>query len=170
MLHGVQILMIWVEQREGVAALVVGTSSRSSSGSTIGRAWAGRLVMVGGLLCVLDGVGHRSWIWMWGAVGVLAVMIDGMASTQGDGASGGQLNWRVDGELVGWFATWRVSGSSDGFLGLLLGGRLGGGRRGLQLLATTVSSSSSLSEARIWNGLLLCVWRWWINSIWHWVQ
>ena len=121
---------------------MVGTLSCSSSGSTIGRAWAGLLVMVGGLLCVLDGVGLSSWMWMWGALGVLAVMIDGMASTLGDGASDRQLNRRVDGGRVGWFATWRVSGRFGGFLGLLLDGRLGGGRCGLQLLATTVSSSS----------------------------
>ena len=72
-------------------------------------------------------------------MGVLAVMIDGMASTLGAGALVGQLNWRVDEGLVCWFATWRVSGRAGRFLGLLLGGRLGVGRRGLQLLATTVS-------------------------------
>ena len=61
---------------------------------------------------------------MWGAVGVLAVMYVGMVSTLGDGASGGQLNWRVDGGLVGWFATWRVRGRAGGILGLSLNGRL----------------------------------------------
>ena len=157
--------MIRVEQRGGVVALVVGTSFHSSSSSTIGRAWAGQSAMVGGLLCVLDGVGCRSWMWMWGAVGVLAVMADGLVSTLGDGASGGQLNWRVDGGLVVWFATWRVCGHAGGILGLSLGGRLGVGRRGLHFPATTVSSLSYSSEARIWNGLLLCVWRWWINGI-----
>ena len=116
--------------------------------------------MVGGLLCVLGGVGRRSWMWTWGAVGVLAMMFDGMVSTLGDGASGGQLNWRVDGGFVGWFATWRVHGRAGGILGLSLGGRLCGSRRGLQLLATAVSSSSSSSEARIWNGSLLRAWRW----------
>jgi hypothetical protein len=165
MLHGVQFVMIWMERHGGVAVLMVGTLSCSSSGSTIGTAWAGQLVMVSGLLCVLDGVGCRSWMWTWGAVGVLAVMIDGMASTLGDGASVGQLNWRVDGGLVFWFTTWRVSGCAGMFLGLLLGGRLVVGRRGLQLLATTVFSLSSLPESRIWNGLLLRVWRWWINGI-----
>ena len=102
---------------------------------------------------------------MWGAVGVLVVMFDGMVNTLGDGASGEQLNWKVDGGFVGWFATWRVRGHAGEFLGLSLGGRLGGGRGGLQLLVTTVSSLSSSSEARIWNGLLLRVWCWWINSI-----
>ena len=28
--------------------------------------------MFGGLLCILVGVGRRSWMWMWGAMGVLA--------------------------------------------------------------------------------------------------
>ena len=110
-------------------------------------------------------VGRRSWMWTWGAVGVMAVMYDGIVSTLGDGASGGQLSWRVDGGFVQWFAIWRVRGHACGILGLSLGGRLGGGRCGLQLLATTVSSSSSSSEARIWNGLLLHVWRWWTNGI-----
>jgi hypothetical protein len=103
---------------------------------------------------------------MWDAVSVMTVMYDGMVSTLGDGAPGRQLNWRVDGGFVGWFATWSVSGRACGILGLSLDSRLGGGRRGLQLLATTVSSSSSSSlEARIWNGLLLRVWRWWTNGI-----
>jgi hypothetical protein len=159
--------MIRVERRGGVVALSVGTSSLSSSGSTIGRAWDGQLAMCGGLLCVLVGEGRRSWMWMWGVVGVLAVMYVGMVSTLGDGASGGQLNWRVDGGLLGWFATWRIRGCAGGILGLLLDGRLGGGSCGLQLLTTTVSSSSpsSSSVARIWNGLLLRVWRWWTNGI-----
>jgi hypothetical protein len=94
--------------------------------------------MVCGLLCVLDGVGCRSWMWICGAVGVLAMMIEGMANILSDGALGGQLNWRVDGGLVGWFANLWVSGRAGGFLGLLLGGRLGGGRRKLQLLVTSV--------------------------------
>ncbi len=81
--------------------------------------------MFGGLLCVLVGVSCRSWMWMWGAVGVLAVMFVGMVSTLGDGASGGQLNRRVDGGLVGWFATWRVRGRAGRILGLLLNGWLG---------------------------------------------
>jgi hypothetical protein len=157
--------MIRVEQRGGVVALLVGTLSLSSSGSTIGRAWGGRLAMFGGLLCVLVGVGCRSWMWMWGVVGVLAVVYVGMVSTLGDGALGGQLNWRVDGGLVGWFATWRFRGRAGGILGLSLDGRLGGGSCGLQLLATTVSSLSSSLVARIWNGLLLRVWCWWTNGI-----
>ena len=77
-------------------------------------------------------------MWMWGAVGVMAMMYDGLVSTLGDGASGRQLNWRVDGGFVGWFATRSFPGRAGGILGLLLGGRLGGVRRGLQLLATTV--------------------------------
>ena len=104
-------------------------------------------------------------MWTRDAMGVMAMMYDGMVSTLGDGASGRQLNWRVDGGFVGWFANWRVRGRAGGIIGLSLGGRLGGGRRGLPLLATTVSSSSSLLEARIWNGPLLCVWHCWTNNI-----
>ena len=104
-------------------------------------------------------------MWTWGAVGVMVVMHDGLVSTLGDGASGRQLNWRFDGGFVGWFATQRGRGRAVGILRLLLGGWLGGIRRGLQLLATTVSSSSSSSVVRIWNGLLLRVWRWWTNGI-----
>ena len=108
--------------------------------------------VVSGLLCVLGWVGRRSWMWTWGAVGVMAVMYDGIVSTLGDGASSEQLSWRVDGGFVECFATWRVRGHACGILGLLLSGRLGGGRCGLQLLAATVSSSLPSSEARIGMG------------------
>ncbi len=98
-------------------------------------------------------------------MGVMVVMHDGLVSTLGDGASGRQLNWRYDGGFVGWFATRRGRGRAGWIVGLSLGGRIGSGRCGLQLLVTTVSSSSSLLVARIWNGLLLRVWRWWTNGI-----
>ena len=165
MLHGVRFVMIRVERRKGVVALLVGILSLSSSGSTIGRAWGGQLAMFGGLLCILVGGGRRLWIWMWGAVGVLAVMYAKMVSTLGDGALGGQLNWRVYGGLISWFATWRVHGRAGGILRLLLDGRFGGSSRGLQLLATTVSSSALSLVARIWNRLLLRVLHWWTNNI-----
>jgi hypothetical protein len=52
----------------------------------------------------------------------------------------------VGGWLVGWFVSGRCVGC---------------GTRGLQLLATIMSvSSSSSSSARIWKGLLCCVSRW----------
>ncbi len=76
-------------------------------------------------------------------VGVLVGMVNGIAG------------WRF-----GWIASWRFGGVT----GKSIGFRLGSGLRGLQLLATTVISSSSSSSARIWNGLLLCVHRWWING------
>jgi hypothetical protein len=104
-------------------------------------------------------------MWTQGAVGVMVVMHDGLVSTLGDGASGRQLNWRFDGGFVGWFATQRGRGRAVGILRLSLGGWLGGIRRGLQLLETTVSSSSSSSVVGIWNGLLRRVWRWWTNGI-----
>ena len=103
-------------------------------------------------------------MWMWGVVGVMAGMIDGMASTLGGGAVRGLLDWRVDGGFEGWFASWRAHRRSGGFLGRSLVGRLSGGRRGLQLLATTVMSLLLLL-AGTWNGLLLRVWRWWTNNI-----
>jgi hypothetical protein len=88
---------------------------------------------------------------------VVAGMNDGLASTFG----GGMLGWPVVGRSAGWLSTWRgggctVIGSSVGWLaswlgdGCLIGftmrpqdGRLGSRTCGLQLLATTVSSSSS---------------------------
>ena len=66
-----------------------------------------------------------------GCCGCVLVMIDGMASTLGDGASVGQLNCRVDGGIVCLFTFWRVSGCAGMFLGLLLGGRLVVGRHGV---------------------------------------
>ena len=104
-------------------------------------------------------------MWTRGAVGMMVMMHDGLVSTLGDWALGRQLNWRFDGGFVGWFATRLGRRRAVGILRLLLGGWLGGIRRGLQLLATTVSSSSSSLVARIWNGLLLRVWRWWTNGI-----
>jgi hypothetical protein len=92
-------------------------------------------------------------------MGVMAGMIDGLASALGGGVVRGLLDWRIGGGFVGWFAIWRVHRRAGGFPGRSLVGRLGGRTRGLQLLATTVTSSL-LSAARIWNGLLLRVWRW----------
>ncbi len=54
------------------------------------------MAVVGDLLRILGWVGHRSWMWTGGAVGVMAMLYDGMVSTLGDGALGRQLNWRVD--------------------------------------------------------------------------
>ena len=76
----------------------------------------------------------------------------------------GLLNWRVDGGFVVWFARWHIRRRAGGFPGRSLVGRLGGGTHGLQLLATTVMSLL-VAAARIWNGLLLRVWRWWTNDI-----
>ena len=67
-------------------------------------------------------------MWMWGAVGVMAGMIAGMASTLGGG-------------VVGGFSSRRVHWHVGGFRNRPLVGRFVGGARGLQLLATTVSSS-----------------------------
>ncbi len=131
MLQGVLLEMSLVERRGGEAGLVVGISSRSSSGSTMGIEYVVGLVHAVGLLGFSVGVGRRSW------------MVTG---------------WRVGGGFLGWLASWRVGRFIGGltswcvgrFLGWLvrrsLVGRFSGGSRGLQLLATTVSSSSSSSE------------------------
>jgi hypothetical protein len=106
-------------------------------------------------------VGH---VWVWGAVGVMAWTIDGIASTLGGGVMGGLPAWKVGGRLVGCFVGWRIGRRIGGFLCRSLVGRLGGGICGVQLLATTVSTLSSL-PARMWNGLLLQVWRWWMHGM-----
>ncbi len=103
--------------------------------------------MCAGIVVVFPvGVGRKSWMWTVGVVGVMAWMHDGLANTLGGGEAGGLLVWRVAGGLLGWLTSWRIGR----FLGWLvrrsLVGRVGGGSRGLQLLATTVSSSSSSSE------------------------
>jgi hypothetical protein len=148
--------MIWVEHHGGVDARMVGILSCSSSGSTIGREWAVCLVITGGLFGVQGGVGSKSWMWAWGVMGVMAGMIDGLASTLGGGVTRELLGWRVDGGFDGCFARWRIHWRAGGFPGRSLGGRLGGGTCGLQVLATTVMPLLSLT-ARIWNGLLLQV-------------
>jgi len=81
-----------------------------------------------------------------GAVGAVVSIVAGLVNTLVGGEAGGLLVWRVAGGLLGWLTSWRIGR----FLGWLarrsLVGRVGGGSRGLQLLATTVSSSSSSSE------------------------
>jgi hypothetical protein len=91
MLQGVQLVMSRVEHRGGVDGLMVGISSRSLSGSTMGSEWVGCLVPAGILLGFLVGLGRRSWMQVWGAAGVMAWMIVGMASTLGGGVVGGRL-------------------------------------------------------------------------------
>jgi hypothetical protein len=83
-------------------------------------------------------------------VGILVGMINGIA------------DWIVSWHF-GWLAIWRFGGVT----GRLIGCRLESGLHGLQLLATTVISLSSLLSARIWNGLLLHICPWWINGRCH---
>jgi len=78
-------------------------------------------------------------------VGAVGWMCDGLASTLGGGEVGGLLGRRVDGGLLGGLASWRIGWFVGGQTGRSLVGKEGGGSRGLQLLATTVSSSLSLS-------------------------
>ena len=83
----------------------------------------------------------------------------GLASTLGGGEVGGLLSWQGDGWLVGWIASQRFGQFVGWRTGRSLVGKVGGGLHGLQLLATTVSSSSS-SSVRMLKGLLWQVWRW----------
>ncbi len=58
----------------------------------------------GGLLGFLVGVGRRLWMGTCGAVGAVASIVAGLASTLVGGEAGGLLVWRVDGGLLGWIA------------------------------------------------------------------
>jgi hypothetical protein len=91
MLQGVRLMMSRAEHRGGVDGLMVGIVSRLSSGSTMGSEWVGCLVAAGILLGFLVGLGCRSWMRVWGAAGVIAWMLFGMASTLGGGVVGGRL-------------------------------------------------------------------------------
>ncbi len=158
MLRGVLLEMSLVERRGGKAGLVVGTSSRSSSGSTMGIAYVVGMVRAVGVLGFSVGLGRRSWMGTCGVDCAVTCPVDGLVSTLGGGEAGGLLGWRVDGGLLGWLMSWRIrrvigwltSWRVGRFLGWhasrSLLGRVGGGSRRLQLLATTVSSSSSSSE------------------------
>ncbi len=146
-------MISWMERLGGAGSLVV-ASLCSSSGLTMGSEWVGCLLPAGGLLGFLDVLRCRSYIRVWGAVGVMAWTIDGIASTLGGGVMGGLPAWKVGGRLVGCFVGWHIGWHIGGSPCMSLVGRLGGGICGVQLLATTVSTSSS-SSARMWNGLLL---------------
>ncbi len=61
-------------------------------------------------------------------------------------------------DIGGGLASPRIAWRIGGFTGGILDGRMVGGALGLQFLATAVSSLSSLLE-RMWNGLLLRIWR-----------
>jgi hypothetical protein len=142
----------------GRSGSLVVVSLHSSSGSTMGSEWVGCLLPAGGLLGFLDVLECRSCIWVWGAMGVMAWTIDGSASSLGGGVMGGLPAWKVGGRLVGCFIGWRIGWRIGGFPCRPLVGRLGGGIHGVQ------STSSSLS-ARMWNGFLLRVWRWWMHGM-----
>jgi hypothetical protein len=95
---------------------------------------------------------------------VMAWRIDEIPSTLSGGVMGGLPAWKVGVRLVEWFVGWHIGWRIGGLPCRSLVGRLGGGIGGVQLLATTVSTSSS-SLARMWNGLLLQVWRWWMRGM-----
>jgi hypothetical protein len=124
----------------------------------MGIAYVVGLVHAVGLLGFSVSLGCRLWMGTCDVVCAMTCPVDGLTSTLGGGDAGGLLGWRVDGGLLGWLTSWRV-GRVVGWLTCwrirrVLGwlasrsllGRVGGGSRGLQLLATTVSSESSSSE------------------------
>ncbi len=149
MLHGVRLLISWVDRRGVVVGQLVGYSLRSLSSLTIGSWWS----TAGWVLwpALLDGVGGRSWMKVGCPVGAGVGILVGIVN----GIAGWILSWHFD-----WLASWCFGGAT----GKSKGYRPGSGLRGLQLLATTIISSSSSLSARIWNGLLLHICRWWING------
>jgi hypothetical protein len=80
----------------------------------------------------------------------MAGINDGVAGTLGGEVVGGSLGWTVDEGIGDGLAIRCGSGHIDGVTGRSLSGKMGGGALGLQLLATTVSSSS-LSLDRMWS-------------------
>ena len=156
--------MSLMERRGFVDDLVVGISSRSSSVSTMGSEWDCSLASAGGLVGFPAGVGHRLWMRMLGAVGTVVRICGGLASTLGGGEVGGLLGWFVVGRLADWIVSWRLGRFVGGKTGSSLVGKEGSGVRGLHLLATTVSLSSS-SSVRMLKGLLLQVWCWCMSGM-----
>jgi hypothetical protein len=80
----------------------------------------------------------------WPATSVVGWWVGALVGQKEEGFVGGLVSWR---------GAWRI----HGFTGGTLDGEMVRGALGLQLLATTVSSSSS-SSVRMWNGLVLRVW------------
>jgi hypothetical protein len=77
MLQGVRLEMSLVERRGGEDGLLVGISSRSSSGSTTGIEYVGGFVQAVVLLGFLVSLGRRSWMGTCGAVGAVGVLLLG---------------------------------------------------------------------------------------------
>jgi hypothetical protein len=79
-------------------------------------------------------------------VGVMAGLNAQVACTLVGGLVGRRLGWTVVVGIGGGFAIWRSAWCIGGFTGGILDRGMVGGALGLQLLATTVSSLSSLSD------------------------
>ena len=105
MLQGVLLEMSLVERCGGEAGLVVGISSRLSSGSTMGIAYVVGLVSAVSLLGFSVGLGRRSWMETCDVGCAVTCPVDGLTSTLGGGDAGGLLGWRVDGGLLGWLTS-----------------------------------------------------------------
>ena len=143
MLLGMRGWMILVERRGGVGAWVIGGSGRSVSGSMM--VYRGGVVIEIGCAC-LRRPGHMPWM--------VTADVSLSRPSVGIGINGGLDSRKKPGRCIG----------GPGIeVGLAVGrrgsSRSGRGALGLQLLCTTVSSSSLSSSvsARIWKGLLLHV-------------
>jgi hypothetical protein len=88
----------------------------------------------------------------------MAVINAWVACTLGGGVVGRRLGGTEGGGIGGGLVSQHGNWGIGGFTGGTLDGRMVGGALGLQLMVTTVSSLSS-SAVRMWNGLLLRVWR-----------
>ena len=108
MLQGSLLEMSLVERLGGEAGLVVGISSRSLSGSTMGNVYVVGLVHAVGLLGFSVGLGSRSWMGTCGVVCAVTCPADGLTSTLGGGEAGGLLGWQVDGGRLGWLTSWHI--------------------------------------------------------------
>ncbi len=116
MLHGVRLLISWVDCSGVVVGRLVGYSLRSSLSSTIGSWWRTAEWVLWPAL--LDGVGRRSWMNVGCPVGAGVGILVGMVN----GIAGWNVSWRF-----GWLASWCFGGAKGRFKGC----RLGSGLRGL---------------------------------------
>jgi hypothetical protein len=94
---------------------------------------------------------------LWGAAGVMAGINVWVACTLSGGVLGSRLGGTEGGGIGGGLVSRRGAWRACGFTGGILDGEMVLRAPGLQLLATTVSSSSS-SLVRMWSGLLMRIW------------
>ncbi len=110
MLHGVQLLISWVDCRGVVVGQLVEYSLHSLSSLTIGSWWrtAGWVLWP----ALLDGVGPRSWMKVGCPVGAGLGILVGIVN----GIAGWIVSWRF-----GWLAIWCFGGATGRSKGCRLG-------------------------------------------------